>query len=270
MTVRDCVVAEPGWLIMEADESQVELRVAAHVSKDPVFIDAFQNDRDLHAYRARRIMKLTEEEWEALPKEVRKEKRQNAKAVNFGFLFKMKAPTFQKYALIQYGLELSMTECVEFERGFYNDHIGLITYYERQEREALRNGYVENPIGRRRHLPNIKQDQSSREQRGKYNEAVRQAINSPIQSFASDLKLMSMLEIDKNIDPGEAYIFGEIHDSILLCVREDCVDRVGKMVLDVMSHPALLDTFGVEVIVPIKAELKVGPSLGEAKEYVPR
>jgi DNA polymerase-1 len=192
--------------------------------------------------------------------------------VNFGFIYGASAYTFQKVALMDYGINFSMEECTKFRKSFFSDHTGLPLWYEKQEREALRNGYVENPIGRRRRLPNIKIDPNrGKSESQKFQEAVRMAVNAPVQSFGSgDLKLMSLLGVDKLLNPEHAFLIGEVHDSIVLQVREDKVNEVGRMILEIMAHPPLLDKFGVVLTVPIKAELKVGPSLGEAKEYAPK
>jgi len=93
--------------------------------------------------------------------------------------------------------------------------------------------------------------------------------NTPVQGFASDLKLMSMIEVDEKLEEqfaDTAFLFGEVHDSILLEVRNDVLEDVTKMVLKVMSHPSILDELGIEIGVPIIAEAKAGRSLGTAKD----
>jgi len=269
LNVRHCIRARPGYSIMEADFSQIELRIAGEMSRDPLLIKTYQTGQDLHLIRAMRIMGVTPEEWEELSPEVRDEKRKKAKPANFGFIYGMEAPKYKVYALTNYGLDLSLSECHKTREQFFEDHYGLPTWYAKQERECERKGYVESLSGRRRHLPNIRMaegDTGSREARTARNEAIRMAINTPVQGFASDLKLMSMIEIFKWIDPEEGYVFGEIHDSILLEVRNACIEKVGRKVLSVMEHPSILDKLGIELSVPICAEIKYGPSLGEAKK----
>lgn len=269
LSIRDCIVAREGWKIVEVDFSQIELRIMGEVSKDPLLLHAYQNDLDLHTYRAQRILGITPEEWAKLSPSEQKDKRKRAKAANFGYIYGMEAvPGFKQFALTDYDLELTNQECVETRRGFFDDHAGLPAYYARQERKGVKRGYVESLSGYRRHLPNLRVAvEGSREQRGKYKEAVRMAINTPIQGFASDLKLMSMIEIEKTLDTRYAYLFGEVHDSILAEVRDDKVDYVVKLMLYIMSRPAILDKLGIEFNVPIRAEAKVGTSLGNAKDY---
>ena len=223
---------------------------------------------DIHTLTAQMITGLTPEQWATLPKEKQKEYRQRAKAVNFGFLYGLGARTFQQYALTDYGAEFTLEECYQIREKYFDEHTGLEPWYRRQERQALRLGYVESPSGRRRHLPNINLDpQSSKEARRKYQEAVRYAINMPVQGFASDLKLMSALEIDKLLDEREAYMFGEVHDSLVFEIEESAVDFYVPQIIKVMRHPKMLDRLGIEIGVPIDAEAKVGQSWGKAKDY---
>lgn len=269
--IRNCIEAEEGWSILECDFSQIELRVAGWLAQDPLFLKAYSLGWDIHSIRAMRVNNMTEEDWAALDEKKQKELRKKAKAVNFGFLYGMQARKFKMYALTDYGLDIPYKECVQIRDQFFSDHTGLEDWYLRQENECLNKGYVESPSGRRRHLPNIKHNpETSRDARTKYNEAVRMAINTPVQGFASDLKLMSMIEVDEKLEErfeGKAFLFGEVHDSILLEVRNDCLEDVAKMVLKIMSHPIILDELGIEIGVPVIAEAKAGRSLGTAKDY---
>jgi len=265
LSVRNCIRAREGWSILEVDFSQIELRIAGELSKDPLLLRAYREGQDIHAIRAMRIMHMTPETWAKLSPEEQKSKRQKAKAANFGFLYGMQVQKYKTYALTDYGLDLSMDECVKTRNQFFADHTGLETWYGLQERAAKRQGYVESLSGRRRHLPNIRLDpESNREAKGKYAEAIRMAINTPVQGFASDLKLMSMIEIYEWLDPKDGYMFGEIHDSIVLEIRNEVLEDVARTILQIMSHPRILDNLGIQLSVPICAEAKAGPSLGEA------
>jgi len=269
--IRKCIKAREGWSILECDLSQIELRIAGWLSQDPLFIKAYSLGWDIHSMRAMRVTGLSQEEWDALDDDTRKKLRQKAKAVNFGFLYGMSAMTFKQYALVDYGVEFTMRECVDIRNQFFNDHVGLPGWYKKQEEECKEKRYVESPSGRRRHLPNITLNpDNSREHKGKYNEAIRMAINTPVQGFGSDWKLMSMLETDLMVTEqyrGKAYLFGEVHDSILLEVQNDVLEEVAKKVLRIMSHPSILDDMGIDVTIPVLAEAKAGPSLGECKDY---
>lgn len=261
-----CPDSEDEW-IMECDFSQIELRIAGELSQDRTLLWAYANNVDLHTYRAMRVLSLDEEGWDQLDKAEKKKARNNAKPVNFGYLYGMSWMKFRQFALVQYKTVFSSDEAKENRALFFRDHAGLEKWYGKQERMAYRLGYVETLSGRRRHLPDIFLDQeSSKEAKGKYKEAVRQAINSPVQGFGSDLKMMAAIEIDMVIDPSEAKLFGEIHDSILLRVKKHAIHRVAAQILPIMRHPKLLDTLGITLKVPIDAEVEVGPSLGQKKE----
>jgi uracil-DNA glycosylase family 4 len=267
--LRACIKAQEGWSILECDLSQIEMRIAGMLSGDPLLIKAYKNGWDIHTMRAMRVNKLSQEQWDELPKEKQKDMRQKAKPVNFGYLYGMMARTFQKYALMQYEVSFTIQECQESRDQFFADHAGLPAFYAKQEAECLKFGYVESPTGRRRHLPNITLNpESSRDARNRYYEAVRYAINTPVQGFASDWKLMSMIEVDELLAgfKGKAFLFGEIHDSILLEVRNDALEEVAALVLEVMAHPRILDKLGIEITLPVTADAKAGPSLGETKD----
>lgn len=255
------------WWILECDFSQIELRVAGELSKDKNLLWAYQNNIDLHTFRAQRILGVTPEDYALLDEKVRKNARSKAKPVNFGFLYGMSWHKFRQFALTDYGTDFTAEESKALRDDFFDAHSGLPKWYGKQERQAERLGYVESLSGRRRHLPNIYLNpDSGSEARQKRQEAVRMAINTPVQGFASDLKLMAMIEIDSVVDPIYAKLIGEVHDSILLKVRRSKVLEVAEQCLTIMRHPKLLDELGITLDVPIEAEAEAGPSLGEKKE----
>jgi len=261
-----CPDYENEWIV-EIDFSQLELRIAGEVSSDPTLIWAYSNDKDLHTYRAQRVMGLDEEGWELLSEAEQKEVRKKAKPVNFGYLFGMSAFKFKQYALVQYGVEFSMAEAKRNRELFYEDHRGLDAYYTKQERMGVRLGYVETLTGHRRHLSDLRLNpEVSKDAQRKYKEAVRQAINSPIQGFGAELKTMALIEVDEVLDPKKAKIIGEIHDSILLRVKKSAIPEVVAQILPIMRNPRLLKELGITLKVPIDADVEAGPSLGDKKE----
>lgn len=267
--IRNIVKAAPGYSIIECDFSQIELRVAGELAQDRLLLDAYRRGDDIHALRGMRVSGMTPEEWEMADPKLKKSLRQKAKPINFGFLYGMSASKFQGYALTQYGVSFTMAECVAIREGFFSDHAGLEPWYKKQENLAQRLGYIESLSGRRRHLPNLTLDpDSGRDARQKYSDALRQAINTPVQGFASDIKLMALIEIDATIDHDVAQVIGEVHDSVLIECVTSCVLHVAKQAIEIMRHPRLLDILGIELGVPIDAEAKAGQSLGEAKDLV--
>jgi len=258
---------DPEWWVMEIDFGQIELRIAGELSGDEMLLWAYQNGIDLHTYRAQRTLRVTEKEWEALEPKVKKKFRTNAKPVNFGYIFGMSWRKFRQYALVQYGVDFTSEEAQENRRLFFEDHHGLEKWYGKQERMAQRLGYVETLSGQRRHLRDINLNPDlGKEAKRKYQEAVRQSINSPVQGMASHLKTMAAIEVDSILDPRKAKLFGEIHDSILLLVKKSCIQEVAAQVLPIMQHPKLLDVLGIKLSVPIEADIEVGPSLGQKRK----
>src|SRR5690606_18642946 len=188
--IKKCVKAPEGWVVLNADFSQIELRGAAEESGDEMLVWAYQNNVDVHTLRAMRIVNMDEEQWGDQDPDVKKKFRGQAKPVNFGFLYGMSAPKFRQYALVQYGIDFTMREATDLRNGYFRDHHGLPKRYKRKEAEGIKFGYVDSLSGRRRHLPDLALNpETSKEARRRYQEAVRQAINSPVQCFASVLKL---------------------------------------------------------------------------------
>lgn len=261
---------DPDWWILECDFSQIELRVAGELANDAtmkrVYYDGYAGG-DLHTYRAQRVLGVTPEEWDQLDPKKKKKARSTAKPVNFGFLYGMSWHKFRQFAASQYGIEFTSQESKEHREDFFEAHRGLPKWYLRQEAQGKRLGYVESLSGRRRHLYNLKLNpESGRDARSKYQDAVRQAINTPVQGFASDLKIMALIEIDEMLDERYAKIIGEVHDSILMCVHKSHILEVAEKVLKIMRKPRLLEELGIEFHMPIEAEAECGPSWGEKRE----
>jgi DNA polymerase I-like protein with 3'-5' exonuclease and polymerase domains len=139
----------------------------------------------------------------------------------------------------------------------------LPAWHSQQKRFAHEYGYVKSLSGRKRRLPDAMHwdDTPARA------EAQRQAINSPVQSFANELNLMSAIQLTKEFRPPILYLIGTVHDAVLLEVKKEYVPVVYKRILQIMQHPDMLDDFGIKLSVPIEAEAKVGPwSLGTKLE----
>ena len=243
--VRSVFGAPPGWLSLEADLSQAELRIAAHCADERRMKRAFALGEDIHHVTAEAILGRPD---------IGKEERKRAKAVNFGFLYGMYPRKFQKYAKINYGLDVSLAEAEVNRERFFNLFRDLPAWHTRQRQLVHHRGQVSSPLGRVRHLPNISsQDNSVRM------EAERQAINSPVQSCASDITLFSMVQLHKEVlDPREAIMVMTVHDSIRFEVREEMVSEYAQAIKQVMENLPLRRTFGTELSVPIVADVEWG------------
>lgn len=248
--------APPGYTFVEADFSQVELRVVAYLSRDPTMLSLYQTGQDIHRATAAWVLGVPESS-------IGKDDRKKAKAVNFGFVYGMGAKKFVYTAFTKYQVVFSLSEAEDVRRQFFKNFAGLQPWHARQRRLAHKYGRVQSPIGRIRRLPDIHSSD-----RGVQGEAERQAINSPVQSFASDMTSLSMVEVHKKFTQlgVDAQILGTVHDAILFQIRDDHVGVALPIIKDTMESLPLEEKFGVVVDIPIIADLKVGTHWGTAEE----
>lgn len=242
--VRSVFGAPPGWLRVDADFSQVELRLAAHVADERRMKRAYRTGEDLHEVTAKAILG---------DREIGKEERKKAKPVNFGFLYGMYPKKFQTYAKTNYGIDFSMSECEVYRERFFNLYPGLVSWHNRQKRTVHLHKSVTSPLGRVRHLPDIDSPDRSVSM-----EAERQAINSPVQGTASDMTLYAMVQIEKLLRPHEAAMVMTLHDGIGFEIKEDRVDYYEPRIKEIMETLPLKRTFGLDLSVPIIADVEHG------------
>lgn len=255
--MRSIIGAPPGWRFVEADYSQVELRVAAWLANERRLLRLFAMGEDAHLATA---VQLTRKR----PGDITSEERKRAKAVNFGFLYGMGAKKFVDYCFESYGVTVSQGEAEAFRARFFETYPALHPWHQRQRRLAHRYQQVHSPIGRVRHLPTVRSSDS-----GVVGEAERQAINSPVQSFASDLMLLSLVQLNNSLPGPKARVVGTVHDSILFEVREEYVDEMVPIIRSTMEDmKPVSKKFGTKVTVPIVVEIKVGQHWGEGQVYV--
>jgi DNA polymerase I-like protein with 3'-5' exonuclease and polymerase domains len=249
--IRGLITAPPGWVLIDADFSQVELRILAELSRDSALLYAYQTGQDVHNQTVQEVFGI------ATPS---KEERKKGKAINFGFMYGMWWKKFAKYALDNYGVVFTDSQAKRIRKTFFKVYKGIPPWHTKQKRYANKYGEVRNLIGRKRRLPDAMKNDNSYQ----CSEAERQAINSPVQSFASDMTLMAAIEIHNTISSKSCRIVGTVHDSLLIEVRKDKIMRVATKVKAIMEHPKLMNEFQVELSIPIIAEIEVGPwSKGE-------
>lgn len=252
--IRGVIGCPSGWKFVEADFSQIELRIAAHYAQDPTMMRIFATGGDIHLATAMKITKKPAER-------IEKEERKAAKGVNFGFVFGMGWQHFIDYARDSYGVVVTEREARTYRSEFFDQFNRLPAWHERQRRLVRQHHRVQSAIGRVRHLPDVEsQDKEVRA------EAERQAINSPVQSLASDMMLLSLVTLHPKLNPVEVNIVGTVHDSILFEIREDVVDRWVKEIKETMENLPLKKRFGAHLTVPIKVDIKVGDHWGESEE----
>jgi DNA polymerase-1 len=257
--IRGNIGAPPGKIFIEADYSQVELRIAAFISGCPVMTRAFQVGEDIHTKTAVMLSGLNPEK---MSPEQLKEFRKKAKPVNFGFLYGMWWKTFQQYAFQNYGQKFTDEEAEEAREKFFKTYIGLEPWHRRQKRLAEKLGYVRYPDGTIRRLPDIYSTDKAVKK-----EAEKQAINSPVQGFASNICLLSAIVLDKILDWNEIQIVLSMHDALMFECDEDKAEKWLPIIKKTMENPPIKEVFGVELTVPIKVDVAVGKYWGELEEW---
>lgn len=296
--IRSLITAPEGWTLVEMDLSQIELRIAAELAGEHNLLSVFNSGGDPHWQTAIREIErgagyrkevkktaktLAEKEGrnyvdmsysEAIEYilskggkaceeilDLWKEVRKKAKAINFGYLYGMWWKKFKIYARDNYGVNVTDEEAQASREAFFELYPKFPDWHDKQRRFAQVNGYVRSLSGRKRRLPAAMAGRDTPERR----EAQRQAINSPVQSFANELNLMAALQMRKEFNWNWFRICGTVHDAILMWVRNDKVQFVHDRGLEIMSGPDLLTDLEIELTVPVEADAKVGP-WGEGKD----
>jgi uracil-DNA glycosylase family 4 len=249
--LRSLITAPPGWTLIDADLSQAELRITAEMSGDRELKLSYQTGVDVHTLTVQRIfgiMKPTKEE------------RKKGKAINFGFVYGMGWKKFKDYARDNYGVDFTDAECKRIRKYFFRLYNGLPDWHMRQRRFANRNGYVRSIIGRKRRLPEAQLTGSDPHTEMRKAEAERQAINSPVQSLASDINLLATVQLHREFGETDYFrMIGTIHDAILMEIRDDMVDTVLPRVKQAMEWPDKFNEWDIRMSVPIIAEIEWGP-----------
>ena len=231
------IPGEEGWELVSADYSQIELRLLAHLSRDPELLAAFARGDDVHADTAARVFRVPRPE-------VTPEQRRMAKVVNFGVL----------YGLSGYGLarDLGMpsADAEAFITRYFATYAAVGAYLEGVRKEARAQGYVTTLLGRRRYLPEIN---SSNRQVREANE--RMAINMPLQGSAADLMKLGMIRADTALRSAglRAQALLQVHDELLLEAPPEEVEAVGQLVRRAMEGV-------MDLAVPLVVDLKSGPN----------
>lgn len=262
--VRRLLVADNRWVFVAIDQSQSELRILAHISNDDNMIAVFQRGEDIHTATASEIVKRMGKNWNSLTDTDKKDFRNKAKPVNFGVIYLMSPPGLATYAHTDYGLDMTVDQAKDWMGALFRKYPKVPKYHENTIKFAKRHGYVESPLGRRRHLPEINSDDP-----GLRASAERQAVNFPIQSMSSDMVIMAGNTIADKGFPIDEILPGPvmfIHDEHFFLVREDKVDTYVPHIVHAMEHPPL-EKFGVQLKVPLVAEPKIGYNASDLSKY---
>ena len=253
--VRSLISCTPGRDFIEADYSQLELRVAAFVAKAESMKQVYMRGEDLHKKTAAQVAGCKMED-------VTKDMRFHAKAVNFGYLYGMWWKSFKSYAFDSYGVVVTDEEAEHSRNIYFETYPELTGWHERQKNEVRTYKRVKTATGRIRHLPDI--DSPDKDIR---NGEERKAINTPVQSFGSDITMLAMIMIDQEIDKrykGKACLIGQVHDAIMAEANKDVSREVAIMIKRIMENvPQVLRTyFGVVFDIPLVAEVELGSAWG--------
>jgi len=239
--IRQAFIADPGCCLLAADYSQIELRIMAHLSGDESLLRAFAEDRDIHQATAAEVLGVPIDQ-------VSSEQRRSAKAINFGLIYGMSAFGLARQLGIPRAAAQSYVDL------YFARYPGVRRYMERTREQARTQGYVETVYGRRLYLPDIR---SRNRQLQQY--AERAAINAPMQGTAADIIKRAMITVDAwcQSAPVPVRLIMQVHDELVLEVREDGLEQTRAAVSRLMSDAATLS-------VPLKVEAGSGKNWDEA------
>ncbi|MEX5505894.1 DNA polymerase I [Pseudomonas putida] len=239
--IRQAFIASPGYKLLAADYSQIELRIMAHLAKDEGLLHAFRNDLDVHRATAAEVFSVALED-------VTTDQRRKAKAINFGLIYGMSAFGLAK----QIGVDRKQSQ--DYIDRYFARYPGVLAYMERTRAQAAEQGFVETLFGRRLYLPDINAKNPAL-RKG----AERTAINAPMQGTAADIIKRAMVNVDNWLSASglDARVILQVHDELVLEVREDLVEQVKDEIRQHMSQAAQLD-------VPLLVEAGIGANWDEA------
>jgi DNA polymerase I len=221
--IRQAFVAPPGCVVMAADYSQIELRIMAHLSQDPALLRAFRDGADIHSATAAEVFGVPLADVDA-------NQRRAAKAINFGLMYGMGAHG------LAIRLDIGRGEAQEYMDLYFSRYTGVRDFMQATREQARRDGYVETAFGRRLYLTHIRaRNQAQRAG------AERAAINAPMQGTAADIIKRAMIDVDRwLLGRDDAAMLLQVHDELVLEVREGSVDAIAAGLRERMANAAAL------------------------------
>jgi DNA polymerase-1 len=239
--IRQAFVPEPGWKMVSADYSQIELRIMAHLSQDEGLLKAFASGADIHRATAAEVFGFA-------PEQVTDDQRRSAKAINFGLIYGMSA-----FGLAQQ-LKIERSAAQQYIDLYFARYPGVKAFMDRTRAQAHEDGFVETVFGRRLYLPEINVSNQARRQY-----AERTAINAPMQGTAADLIKRAMIAVDRwlQTERPPVRLIMQVHDELVFEVREDAVAKAKTAIRAAMTGVA-------ELRVPLVVDIGVGANWDEA------
>jgi len=241
-TLRKVFKPKKGYIFIDADYSQIELRVLAHISQDEHMLEAFRNNEDIHKQAASKVLGIPIEQ-------VTKEQRSSAKAVNFGIV----------YGISDFGLAeqlgIARKKAKEYIEQYLQKYSGIQTFMNDVVEKAKEQGYVETLFHRRRYLPELKSNNYMVREFGK-----RAAMNTPIQGTAADIMKIAMVNLNKELqnEKMDAQIILQVHDELMLEVKIEEKEKAKELLKKCMENAA-------ELSVPLNVEVSEAENWYEAK-----
>lgn len=233
---------EPGWVLLSADYSQIELRILAHYSQDPLLCESFALGQDVHTRTAAEVFGISLEE-------VTPAMRRSAKAVNFGLV----------YGLTEFGLSRDLgiprKEAKFYVEQYFKRYCGVKHYLEGVVTQAKQDGQVRTLLNRLRRIPELMHSNRVQRQFGE-----RIAMNTPVQGTAADIMKLAMLKVAAGIKPYRAAMLLQVHDELLLQVAPEDLEKVACLLKEEMENAYTLS-------VPMTVECKVGPNWYDMRPF---
>ncbi|AFZ48191.1 DNA polymerase I [Cyanobacterium stanieri PCC 7202] len=254
--IRRAFIPQENWLFLGADYSQIELRILAHLSQEPILIEAYQNNRDIHTVTAQLLLDK---------KEINSYERNLGKTINFGVIYGMGAQKFSRTTGV------SVKEAQQFIEIYHEKYAGIFNYLERMKKEALGNGFVTTILGRRRYFNfssstlnslREKEPNSINLEELKLNnydaQALRAAANAPIQGSSADIIKMAMVKIHDLLSSYESKLLLQVHDELVFEIPPHEVEELTAKVKHIMENV-------VNLSVPLTVDIHTGKNWMETK-----
>ena len=233
--------AKEGYTLVDADYSQIELRILAHMSGDSSMISAFNSGEDIHTVTSSQVFGVPVEK-------VTPEMRRRAKAVNFGIVYGIGAFSLAK------DIGVSMPQADRYIKSYLANYSGVDAFMKRTVEDGKKNGFVSTMWGRRRYIPELSASNKTVQALGR-----RMAMNTPVQGTAADIIKLAMIKVYKRLEAEklDAKLILQVHDELIVESREDCAERAAKIVAEEMENAAALS-------VPLTVDAKIGKTWYEA------
>ena len=240
--IRKVFISDKGCKLVDADYSQVELRVLAHMSQDETMIDAFKHNEDIHTKTASQVFNVSMDE-------VTSKQRSDAKAVNFGIVYGK-----SDFGLSE-DLNIPVKQAKEYIENYFNKYNKIKEFMDNIIDDASSNGYVTTILNRRRYIPEIKSSNFMLRNAGK-----RAAMNAPIQGSAADIIKIAMINVYKKLEENnlKSKLILQVHDELIVEAVDSEIDIVKKIVKDEMENAVCLD-------VNLDVDLNIGDSWYDTK-----